>query len=77
MDTNDFLGSVAQEDVQFTTRIIKTSQVGDNYWKAMIFVESDRFVSAEDTGWTPVPGSTTCKALTVTANDYTEYTTGV
>ena len=38
MDTNDFLGSVAQEDVQFTTRIIKTSQVGDNYWKAMIFV---------------------------------------
>ena len=77
MDTNDFLGSVAQEDVQFTTRIIKTSQVGDNYWKVMIFVESDRFVNAEDIGWTPVPGSTKCKALTVTANDYTEHTTGV
>lgn len=77
MDTNDFLGSVAQEDVQFTTRIVKTSQVGDNYWKVMIFVESDRFVNAEDIGWTPVPGSATCKALTVTANDYTEHTTGV
>lgn len=77
MDTNDFLGSVAQEDVQFTTRIVKTSQVGDNYWKVMIFVESDRFVNAEDIGWTPVPGSATCKALTVTANDYTEHTIGV
>ena len=77
MDTNYFLGSVAQEDVQFTTRIVRTSRVGDNYWKAMIFVESDRFVNAADTGWTPVPGSTTYKALTVTANDYTEYTTGI
>ena len=77
MDTNDFLGSVAQEDVQFTTRIVKTSRVGDNYWKVMVFVESDRFVKAEDIGWIPVPGSTKCKALTVTANDYTEYTTGV
>ena len=77
MDTNDFLGSVAQEDVQFTTRIVKTSRVGDNYWKVMVFVESDRFVNAEDIGWIPVPGSTKCKALTVTANDYTEHTTGV
>ena len=77
MDTNDFLGSVAQEDVQFTTRIVKTSRVGDNYWKVMVFVESDRFVKAEDIGWIPVPGSTKCKALTVTANDYTEYTSGI
>ena len=77
MDTNDFLGSVAQEDVQFTTRIVKTSRVGDNYWKVMVFVESDRFVNAEDIGWIPVPGSAKCKALTVTANDYTEHTTGV
>lgn len=77
MDTNDFLGSVAQEDVQFTTRIVKTSRVGDNYWKVMVFVESDRFVNAEDIGWIPVPGSTKCKALTVTANDYTEHTSGI
>lgn len=77
MDTNDFLGSVAQEDVQFTTRVVKTSRVGDNYWKVMVFVESDRFVNAEDIGWIPVPESTKCKALTVTANDYTEYTSGV
>lgn len=77
MDTNDFLGSVAQEDVAFTTRVVRTSQVGDNFWKVMIFVESDRFVDASATGWTLIPGSTTIKALTVTANDYAEHTTGV
>lgn len=77
MDTNDFLGSVAQEDVAFTTRVVRTSQVGDNFWKVMIFVESDRFVDSSETGWTLIPGSTTIKALTVTANDYAEHTTGV
>lgn len=77
MDTNDFLGSVAQEDVAFSTRIVRTSQVGDNFWKAMIFVESDRFVDASAAGWALIPGSTTIKALSVTANDYAEHTTGV
>ena len=77
MDTNDFLGSVAQEDVQFSTRVVKTSQVGDNFWKAMVFVESDRFVDASGPEWTLVPGSATIKALTVTANDYADHTTGV
>ena len=76
MDTNDFLGSVAQEDIQFTTRVVKTTQVGDNFWKVMIFVESDRFVDASGAAWAPVPGSLTIKALTVTANDYAEHTTG-
>lgn len=77
MDTNDFLGSVAQEDVAFTTRVVKTAQVGDNFWKVMIFVESDRFVDAAALGWTLVPGSSTIKALSVTANDFADYTTGV
>ena len=77
MDTNDFLGSVAQEDVAFTTRVVRTAQVGDNFWKAMIFVESDRFVDASEVGWTLVPGSSTIKALSVTADDFAEHTTGV
>lgn len=77
MDTNDFLGSVAQEDVAFTTRVVKTAQLGDNFWKAMIFVESDRFVDASAVGWTLIPGSATIKALAVTANDFAEHTTGV
>lgn len=77
MDTNDFLGSVAQEDVAFTTRVVKTASLGDNFWKAMVFVESDRFVDASNVAWTLVPGSSTIKALTVTANDFAEHTTGV
>lgn len=77
MDTNDFLGSVAQEDIQFSTRIVKTSRVGDNFWKAMVFVESDRFVDASGPEWVLVPGSLSIKALTVTANDYAEHTSGV
>lgn len=77
MDTNDFLGSVAQEDIAFTTRVVRTAQVGDNFWKAMIFVESDRFVDASETGWTLIPGSSTIKALAVKADDFAEHTTGV
>lgn len=77
MDNNDFLGSVAQEDIQFTTRVVKTTVLGDIFWKAMVFVETDRFVDASDVAWALVPGSVDIKALTVTANDYAEHTTGV
>lgn len=77
MDTNDFLGSFAQENVSFTTRVVKTASVGDNFWKVMIFVENDRFVDASKDSWTLAPGSTEIKALSVSASDYAEYTTGL
>lgn len=77
MDTNDFLGSFAQENVSFTTRVVKTSAVGDNYWKVMIFVENDRFVDTSGDDWTLVPGSSTIKALSVNASDYAGHTSGV
>lgn len=76
MDTNDFIGSFAQENVLFQTTVVKQAKVGDNFWKAMIFVENDRFVTVGD-AWTTVPGSSTIKALTVTANDYADHTTGL
>ena len=77
MDTNDFLGSFAQENVSFTTQVVKTASVGDNFWKVMIFVENDRFVDSTNDAWVSVPGSSTIKALTVTVSDYAEYTTGL
>lgn len=77
MDNNDFLGSYAQENVAFTTRVIRTAKVGDNFYKVMMFVESSRFVEASSIDWVQVPGSSTLKALTVTASDYAEYTTGL
>ena len=74
MDNNDFLGSYAQENVAFTTRVIRTATVGDNFYKVMMFVENSRFVEASSAGWVQVPGSPALKALTVTASDYAEYT---
>lgn len=77
MDTNDFLGSFAQENVTFTTRVIRTAAVGDIYWKVMVFVENDRFVDASTEAWTAIPGSSALKALTVTASDYAMYASGL
>ena len=78
METNDFLGSFAQENVSFSTQIIKTASVGDNFWTVMVFVESDRFVTATtDNGWEDVPGLSGCKALVVTAETYSQYTSGL
>lgn len=77
MDTNDFLGSFAQENVSFTTRVVRTARVGDNFWKVMVFVENNRFVDSSTDDWTLVPGSSTIKALTVTVSDYAEYTNGL
>ena len=77
MDNNDFLGSYAQENVAFTTQVIRTATVGDNFYKVMMFVENSRFVEASSAEWVQVPGSSALKALTVTASDYAEYTTGL
>lgn len=77
MDTNDFLGSFAQENVAFTTQVIRPVSVGDNYWKVMVFVENDRFVDSSTDAWVSVPGSSTLKALTVTASDYASHASGL
>lgn len=77
MDSNDFLGSFAQENVSFITKVVRTAVVGDNFWKVMIFVENNRFVNSDTESWIGVPGSSTLKALTVTVDDYAEHTSGL
>ena len=78
MDTNDFIGSFAQENVSFSTQIVKTASVGENFWTVLIFVESDRFVTADAAhGWEDCPGLPSCKVLAVTADNYSEYTSGL
>lgn len=77
MDINDFLGSFAQENVSFKTQIIKTASVGDNFWTAMVFVESDRFVDITASGWEEAPGLPSCKVLVVDADTYSSYATGL
>ena len=69
MDTNnDFRGSFADENVLFETQVIKNARVGDNFWKVMIFIEDDRYVTS--TSWVDVPGCAGSKALTVDRNTY-------
>ena len=77
MDTNDFLGSFAQENVSFSTQIVRTANVGDNFWTAMVFCETDRFVDASADGWEDAPGLPSCKVLVVTADTYSQFTTGL
>ena len=78
MDTNDFIGSFAQENVAFATQVVRTSAVGDNFWKVMVFVENDRFVDATAADWADVPGTTIgARALAVSADDYAKYTSGL
>lgn len=78
LDNNDFVGSFADENVEFTTQIVRNVSVGDNYWKAMIFVEDDRYiVDTSLAGWTAVPGAAGCKARVVTVEDYAQVTNDV
>lgn len=53
---DDFLGSVAQEDVEFSTEVVLTSNPGDNYAKTVIYIEKERFVK-DDTAFTDVKKS--------------------
>lgn len=73
MDNNDFLGSFAQENVAFSTQVVKTAVVGDNFFKTMIFVENDRFVNSSAVGWVTVPGVANAKAVSVNADTYLSF----
>ena len=80
MNTNDFLGSWADENVSFATRIVKSASVGDNFWTAMVFVENSRYVNTTQTGWEKAPGtedSQGIKVLAVDATNYANYTSGL
>lgn len=80
MNTNDYLGSWADENVSFSTRIVKTAKVGDNFWTAMVFVEDARYVTLTQAGWEDAPGVETSlgvKVLAVDATTYAQYTKDV
>ena len=43
----DFIGSIAQEDVKFTTEVIQGVALGENYSRLMIFVEANRYIVSD------------------------------
>jgi hypothetical protein len=71
----DFLGSIAQEDVQFLTQILRTFTPGDNFWKLMMFIEETRFVDDPDS-FIQIPG-TTLRVATVTSDTYSSVVNGL
>lgn len=74
---DDFLGSIAQEDVEFSTKIVTTTTPGGNYKRLMIYVENTRFVK-DATAFTAVKraGTEVAKIAEVTAATYTDVLQG-
>lgn len=76
MDKVDYIGSFAQENVNFATQVIRTAIVGDNYYKAMMFLEKGRFI--DDSTWEAIPGCTKGqKVLVTSAATYASDTSGL
>ena len=40
----DFIGSIAQEDVKFTTEVVTSTTLGENYSHLVIYAEKDRYI---------------------------------
>jgi len=70
---NDFIGSFADENVEFNVKVVKNVTLGENYWKVIIFLEDDRYIDSTGELWQTVPGSTTVKAAAVNADTFAEY----
>jgi hypothetical protein len=84
---HDFLGSIAQEDVTFSTSILVTANPGDNYYKLMIFIEGEvdpqtgkviagRFIEDPDS-FVPYEIGSTLFLATVNANTYSTVARGL
>ena len=70
---NDFIGSFADENVEFNVRVVKNVTLGENYWKGMIFLENGRYIDASSELWQPVPGGNGIKAVAVNADNFAEF----
>lgn len=70
---NDFIGSFADENVEFNVRVVKNVILGENYWKVMIFLENGRYIDASGELWQPVPGGNGIKAVAVNADNFAEF----
>lgn len=75
MDTNNYLGSFAQENVTFQTVVVQNTSYGDNFKRVMIFTEKS--LIADTTALVDVEGSDTIKVAPVTIDDFATITKGI
>ena len=75
MESNNYIGSFAQENVVFQTTVVERSSYGDNFKRVMIFTE--QALIADTSALRAVDGSDSIKVATVTADTYAAITTGI
>ncbi len=74
---DDFLGSVAQEDVQFVTEIVKTVNPGDNYKHLVVYTDDSQFTSEAVFANVKDPeGTVVAKYAEVTADSFRDTVQG-
>jgi hypothetical protein len=71
--SDDFQNSIAQEDIQYITEIIREVNIGDNYSKLMVFIEQTKYV-LDDSVFATVTAD--CKMASVTAANYSAIVKG-
>ena len=83
--SQDFLGSVAQEDVSFITQITRTSRPGDNFHKLLVFIEGTVTLGAISVGrfiqlpsaFVPLRVGSNIFVAEVNKDDYADVTKGL
>lgn len=74
---DDFLGSVAQEDVQFVTGIVKTVNPGDNYKHLVVYTDDSQIASGASLAAVKnLEGTKVADYAEVTADNYKSIVTG-
>ena len=83
--SDDFLGSVAQEDVSFITQITRAVKPGDNFHKLLVFIEGTVTTGAISAGrfiqlpsaFVPLRVGSDIFVAEVTKDDYADVTNGL
>ena len=74
---DDFLGSVAQEDVQFVTEIVKTVNPGDNYKHLVAYTDDSQIATGAELANVKDPdGNVVAKYAEVTADSFRDVVKG-
>ena len=72
---DDFMGSVAQEDIQFLTEINRVVIPGENFMKLAVFCEEDRYIE-DPAALINANAGGTIKYAIVTSDNYAQVTNG-
>lgn len=70
---DDFIGSIAQEDVDFITEIVKTARIGDNYKHLVIYTDSDQLNTSATFNLYKDGEDTLFSMIEVTKDNYADY----